>query len=497
MHLAYLLSGINLLAAVLLAAYGFNSLVLTALFLRSRARVVPEPRVDVLPFVTVQLPVYNERWVVRRLLEAVGALDYPRDRLEIQVLDDSTDHTADIVEAVCARLRQSGLDARVVRRQGRAGYKAGALAHGLQSAKGELIAVFDADFVPEPDWLRRVVPHLAADPGLGFVQTRWGHINAVYSRVTRAQVVALDGHFVVEQTARQRNGLLMNFNGTAGIWRRGCIEGSGGWQARTLSEDLDLSYRAQLAGWRCLYLPEIVAPAELPPMVSAFKRQQRRWATGSIQCLRHLAGPLLRSRFSPWQKLQGLLHLSGYLAHPLMVLLLLVSLPLLLLDGGLRFHLTFLGLASVGPPLLYTIAQATQGRGAARRLSALPVLVLLGTGVAVSNTIAVARALRSDGGAFERTPKFSLVGATGKWRGKHYAAGADRTIIAELGMALYALAGMALAWWTGGLYALPFLGLCACSYAYVGIEGLRERRATERSTEPAVAPRLTTEPPLG
>ncbi|NPV08464.1 MAG: glycosyltransferase [Anaerolineae bacterium] len=476
MYLSYFLSAIYLLAALLLATYGFNSLVLTALFLRHRrGSRAEEPRWW--PSVTVQLPVYNERWVVRRLLEAVSRLDYPRDRLQIQVLDDSDDYTHAMVDSMAARLRRRGLDVTVLHRTERSGYKAGALANGLASARGEFIAIFDADFVPPTNWLRRVVPYLAADRGLGFVQTRWGHINEGYSVPTRAQALALDGHFVVEQPARQRSGLLMNFNGSAGIWRRRCIEGAGGWSARTLCEDLDLSYRAQLAGWRGLYLPEVVVPAEVPPTVSAFKSQQRRWATGSVQCLRYLAGPVLRSRLSLGQKVESLIHMGGYLGHPLMLVLLLVSLPLLLLDGGLRFHLTFLGLASLGPPTLYILSQAMQGGAGWRRLAYLPVLVLLGTGLAVSSTRAVIRALRSDGGAFERTPKYSLVGRRGDWRGRHYVVGADSWTLGELGMAAYALVAIAVAASRGSVYAIPFLALYAAGFLYVAASSLSEARA--------------------
>ncbi len=483
---SYLLSSIYLAAALLLAVYGFNSLLLGLLYLHQRHRLVPEPTLSRLPRVTVQLPLYNERWVARRLLEAMDDLDYPRDRLEVQVLDDSDDLTRDIVDEVAERLRRRGLNITVHRREHRTGYKAGALADGLRSARGELIAIFDADFVPARDWLRRVVPHLVADERLGFVQTRWGHMNGTYSAATRAQTLALDGHFIVEQTARQRSGLLMNFNGSGGIWRRECIEQAGGWTARTLCEDLDLSYRAQMAGWNCLYLPEVVVPAEVPPTVSAFKSQQRRWATGSIQCLRHLAGPLLRSRLTLPQKLEGLVHLGGYLGHPLMLALLLLSLPLLLLDGGVRFHLTFLGLASLGPPIVYVISQAVQGAAGWRRLQALPVLILLGTGMAVNNTRAALRALRMDGGVFQRTPKYSLVGSKGKWAGRRYLVSGDAIPWGELAAALYALLCIAVAVRQESYYAVPFLCLYLAGFAYVGWSSWREARA-ERAGQRAAA----------
>lgn len=481
---SYLLSSVYLAAAVLLAVYGVNSMLLALLFFRSRGQATRAPRLTTLPAVTVQLPLYNERWVARRLLEAVAELDYPRSLLEVQVLDDSDDLTREIVDSVSARLRRRGINIRVLRRENRAGYKAGALAEGLRIATGELVAIFDADFVPPRDWLRRVVPHLVANPRAGFLQTRWGHINETYSAPTRAQTLALDGHFIVEQSARQRSGLLMNFNGSGGIWRRECIEQSGGWTARTLCEDLDLSYRAQMAGWSCLYLPEVVVPAEVPPTVSAFKSQQRRWATGSIQCLRHLAGPLLRSRLTLAQKLEGLVHLGGYLGHPLMLVLLLLSLPLLLLDGGVRFHLTFLGFASLGPPTVYVISQAVQGAKGWRRLSALPILILLGTGMAVSNTRAVLRAFRSDGGVFQRTPKFSLVGQRGEWTGRRYLVGAESIPVGEVAAALYALLCIAVAAERGTYYAIPFMCLYLAGFAYVATSTWREGRA-ERSGERA------------
>jgi len=476
MVLGSVLSAINIVAALLLALYGINSLVLSGLYLRVRWRA-PKPIADgPLPAVTVQLPIYNERWVVDRLINAVATFDYPRDLLQVQVLDDSTDETTQIATALVQRWRRRGLDIVLLHRDTRRGYKAGAMAAALPLARGELIAIFDADFLPPRDWLRRVVGYFDGDPRLGFVQTRWGHLNESYSAATRAQALALDGHFVVEQTARQRSGLFMNFNGTAGIWRRSCVEACGGWSARTLCEDLDLSYRAQLDGWHTLYLPDVVTPAELPPTVSSFKRQQRRWATGSVQCLRHLLVPLLRSKATLWQKLEGAVHLSGYISHPLMLLMLLLSLPLMLVDGGLRYHLTVLGIASMGPPLLYVLSQVVQGATNVRRLAYLPVLVAIGTGVALSNTVAVARALRHDGGEFERTPKFRLVGSAGRWRGRHYVQSRDLTTLGEAALAVYAIVAMVMAVQCTNYYALPFLGLYAVGFSYVVLESVIENR---------------------
>lgn len=457
-----------------LAAYGLHSWVLLVLYWwhRKRAGVVapqpPQPRRAGLPAVTVQLPLYNERHVVQRLIDAVAALEYPRDRLEIQVLDDSTDETTAIARARVAFWRERGVDIRVLHRSDRTGFKAGALAQGLRQARGELIAVFDADFCPRPDFLLRVVPHLMADPRLGMVQTRWSHRNAEDSPITRAEAIALDGHFVVEQTARSRAGLLMHFNGSGGVWRRACIEESGGWQSDTVCEDLDLSYRAQLAGWRCRFLPEVDCPAELPPQVLAFKQQQARWARGSAQCLRKLALPLLASRrVGPLQKLLGLLHLSGYLIHPLLILLLLLTPVTLLVPSPLGEVSRLLGPLCLGPILVYCTGQWALYRDWKRRLLAFPVLVLIGTGIAWGNTVAILQGLARWGGVFARTPKFHLDGRAKNWQRSPYRLARDRSVVGEVFLAVYAMATIAMAWSLGQKGAIPFLLLYALSFGLV------------------------------
>jgi hypothetical protein len=523
---------------VWLAIYGLNSLTLAGLYLRCRheGAGVSQPTHSTPP-VTVQLPVYQERHVVERLIDAAAAFDWPRERLQIQVLDDSNDETTALAGARVEHYRRQGLDIQLVRRPDRKGYKAGALAVGMTRAWGEFIAIFDADFVPPPDFLRRTIPPFLSQPALGLVQARWAHLNADYSLLTRAQSLALDGHFVVEQTARNRSGLLMNFNGTAGVWRRACIEASGGWSGDTISEDLDLSYRAQLGGWDCLYLPQVCAPAELPPQLAAFKRQQFRWAKGSIQCLRKLWRPILRCRSSQitcpprgtsqrdipeghprgtsrrdipeghprgtlgrcwddvgtmlgrcWddvgtmlgrcggqcqgtaderaprrlsavQKVAALVHLSSYLAHPLMLILLLCSLPLFLSprDAHLPMAMAYLGFASLGPPIVYALAQQALYPDWRRRLLYFPVLALLGTGIALNNTRAVVEALRGNGGVFARTPKFHLQGHDGHWADSAYRLPLGWTTLGETLLALYALATVIAAWRAGNLYAIPFM----------------------------------------
>ncbi len=496
-------------AAIGLALYGANALLLTALFLRQRAgRERPRTPLAVgadLPLVTVQLPIFNEKYVATRLIDAVCALDYPRTRLQVQVLDDSTDETVRLIARRVRHWQRQGVAIKQVRRPTREEYKAGALRYGLSRASGEFVAIFDADFVPQPDWLRRTVAPFC-QPGserIGLVQTRWCHLNAGYSPLTRAQALALDGHFGVEQAARAGAGLLFNFNGTAGLWRRACIESVGGWSGQTLSEDLDLSYRAQLAGWTLHYDPSIAAPAEIPAQIAAFKRQQFRWAKGSMQVARRLAGRVLVGPLSPFQKVEALLHLTAYSVHPLMVLLLLLTVPLLWWGWPTSFTtqqslLAWASGAGLGAPLLYGVAQATLYGSAEglRRYRWMPLLVLLGSGVALSNSRAVLEGLLGHaGGEFRRTPKFRLEGHSGAWQGSDYALALDWTMVGELGLAAYALLGCALAAWQGQWFALPFLLLYALAFGWVGTlslwQGLGSGRAlfARRRARPLVADR--------
>jgi cellulose synthase/poly-beta-1,6-N-acetylglucosamine synthase-like glycosyltransferase len=301
----YVLCSAYFAVLLLLAMYGLHRshLVLTCLRYRKRLREMsqdPAPLPDAeLPQVTIQLPLYNEATVATRLLEHVARIDYPRERLEIQVLDDSTDETRSLLRTEVERLRDLGLDVVYLHRVDRVGYKAGALDAGLKVAKGDLIAIFDADFLPQPDFLRRIVPLFVADAKVGMVQARWGHLNRDHSLLTRTQALMLDGHHLVENRARSAAGWLFNFSGTGGMWRRQAIDTSGGWQHDTLTEDLDLSYRAQLAGWRFLYRENVVSPAELPEDVSAFRAQQFRWAKGTVQTARKLLfTKVLRSKLS-------------------------------------------------------------------------------------------------------------------------------------------------------------------------------------------------------
>lgn len=440
----YGLSWIYAIAILIMAIAGFNILLLVALAIwhRQPRPVTPGGLVEGWPTVLVQLPMFNERYVVERLIDAAVALDYPAEKLLIQVLDDSTDSCAALARARVAYHRARGRPITYRHRTERTGYKGGALAAGMQAAPGEFIAVFDADFVPPPDFLRRTVPVFFSDPRLGLVQARWEHLNAEQNILTRAQAIAFDGFFAVDQVARSRGNLFMTFNGSAGVWRRAAIVAAGGWEGDTLTEDLDLTYRAYFAGWRMTYVQEVTVPAELTPSIIAFKRQQARWAKGSFQVMRKLGGRLLASpSFSAFQKLQGFFYMGAYLPHLLMVVSLLTSLPVVLLHGRNPLHWSILGLASLGLPLSALWSQIALRKDWPRRLLAYPVLFLVGIGLAVINTRAIFEALLGTETAFARTPKFS----TTTQHASVYAVGVDWATWVELLLAGYALATCLLA----------------------------------------------------
>lgn len=426
------------------------------------------------PRVTVQLPLFNERFVAERLINSVAALDYPADRLQIQVLDDSTDETRDIVHELVLRHRARGVRIDHVRRDNREGFKAGALARGLASAFGEFVAVFDADFLPPVDFLKRTVPHFA-DSAIGLVQARWGHINESYSLLTRLQSLFLDGHFVLEHTARNRSGAFFNFNGTAGIWRRRAIEESGGWSDDTLTEDLDLSYRAQMKGWRFLYLPDLVCPAELPVDMPGFRNQQHRWTKGAFQVARKVLPGLWKSALPFSVKVEATAHLTANVGYFLMVVYTLFLAPSLWarsissLPPGLLVGEIALLLASV---LLlfffYLVAHREAGPGRRFAFKEIPVLMALGVGMAWNNARAVFEAMAGIPSDFIRTAKFNITGREIKWRGNQYAAQGGGRGILELCIALYL--GAALVWCgCQGLWmAVPVLALFFAGYLSVG-----------------------------
>jgi cellulose synthase/poly-beta-1,6-N-acetylglucosamine synthase-like glycosyltransferase len=478
-----------LLNTTLLAIYGLNSLLLTWLHLRKghnrpkfRASNLPEAgrHSTSYPTVTVQLPVYNERHVTERLLNAVVKLDWPAEKLQIQVLDDSTDDTSHIIAAALARHRATGAQMRLdqVRRSDRHGFKAGALQHGLVSAAGEFIAIFDADFIPQPDFLKQTIPCFR-DDRVGCVQTRWGHINPESSRLTQAQALGIDGHFGVEQDARNAVKAFLNFNGTAGVWRRSCMIDAGGWQGDTLTEDLDLSYRAQLRGWRVVYEPDVVVPAELPVQVDAFKRQQFRWAKGSIQTALKLLPGLWQSRQPLWIKLMGTLHLTNYSVHPLMLVNLLLVLPMTLSNSPLLLLTPLFTIIAIGPPLLYWTATRKNKLSYRARISRLGLLIGLGTGLSVNNTKAVLEALFGLNSEFKRTPKFAVVDRSSAWQRSSYTLPRDPSVWIELGLALYAWALLLWSMSAGVWWLIPWLILYGAGYSYMSALTFIQARQTK------------------
>ncbi len=475
----------------ILALYGLHRMALVWAFWRTRrsAAAAPPPP-ERWPAVTVQLPIFNERYVAGRLIEAVCALDYPRDRLEVQVLDDSTDDTRDIVAQLVARLRREGHDVHHLHRAERRGFKAGALEEGLAVARGEHVAVFDADFVPPADFLRRTIPHFG-DDSVGMVQARWGHLNRDYSLLTRIQAMLLDGHFVVEHAARHKSGCFFNFNGTAGVWRKRAIDEAGGWEHDTLTEDLDLSYRAQLRGWKFLYLPDLVVPAELPAEINAYKSQQRRWAKGSVQTARKLLLRVLRAPL-PWRaKLEAFVHLTTNSTFLLMIALAVLVFPAMYLRRGdeawklVVFDLPLFCAASVSVMVFYAVSQGSGGVSWGQRLARMPALMGIGIGLAVNNSRAVLEGLWQRGGVFHRTPKYRIEGRGGGWGGKGYGLGKDLSFYLELALAIYFAVCVVLAVRFEMWLSIPFLYLFLHGYWHMAYLGLvpsgrwrRRRRAS-------------------
>jgi cellulose synthase/poly-beta-1,6-N-acetylglucosamine synthase-like glycosyltransferase len=467
--------GLYYLILSILAFFGVHRLWMVLLYLRTRnhgTQRPPDP--ETWPLVTIQLPLYNEMYVAARLIDSVCRLDYPRDRLEIQVLDDSTDETIAIVDRLIEEHRAAGIDIKVVRRAERTGFKAGALAHGLTLARGELLAVFDADFVPQPEFLRLSVPYFA-DPRIGLVQGRWMHINRGYSLLTRVQSIFLDGHFLIEHIARNRSNCFFNFNGTAGIWRRDAIVQGGGWEHDTLTEDLDLSYRAQLIGWKFIYLPELAVPSELPVDVNGFKTQQYRWAKGAIQTGRKLIGRVLRAPLPLRVKFEAFVHLTNNISYPLMLLLSLLIFPAMLLRHGdtprmlLLVDLPLFLSATLSVLVFYLMSQVAAGTGWRKQIRYLPALMGLGIGLSVVNAHAVLTGLVQRGGVFLRTPKYSIESRGQDWRRKRYRAGVSSSFVTEAALGVYFVFCTLYAALHGMWLSVPFLLLFVQGYGYMAL----------------------------
>ena len=435
-----------------------------------RGRLDPRAGLAEWPQVTVQLPLYNEPQVARRLIDAVASLHYPRDRLEIQILDDSTDGTTELAAAAAAELRARGVDVTVYHRPARRGYKAGALAEGLARARGEFVAVFDADFVPPRDFLTRLLPHFA-DPGVGMVQARWGHLNRGRSLLTEAQAVMLDAHFLLEHEVRMARGCFFNFNGTAGIWRRACIEAAGGWSCDTLTEDLDLSYRGQLGGWRFVFDRRAECPAELPIDIEALKSQQRRWTRGSIQTAVKMLPRVWASGASRAAKLEALVHLTNNLTYPLLVGLAVLMLPVMIAvpdsrswtGAALQLGVLLFGVLPVG--LFLMAGQLAAGsRDPWRIVRGAVAALVLGIGLSVNNALAALRGFRTASGNWERTPK---TGDEMAHPAPRPSAHRPRSGVVEALFALYFGGLGVFAANTGHTRALPFVLLLMAGFGFV------------------------------
>ncbi len=426
------------------------------------------------PRVTIQIPLYNESGVARRVIDACAAIQYPPDHLQLQVLDDSTDDTVHIVDETVTEWKGKGINISHVRRSHREGYKAGALANGLESATGDLIAVFDADFVPPKDFLMRIVP-MMKNPMLGMIQTRWAHLNADSSMLTRIQSWFLDTHFAVEHVARMATGCFINFNGTAGLWKRECILDSGGWQGDTLAEDLDLSYRAQLRGWKFSYVNELEAPAELPETLGSLRIQQNRWTKGTAETARKLLRPVWRASIPFIAKVQGTIHLISFVVYPCILLLILLH-PVLFVQqvngfgpGELYFSMMGIGfIGLLGFFLAQLIAQRKLYPDWLRRMRFFPIFLAGSMGMAISNTKALWAVLRNFRTPFERTPKSN---------GPYRVQSSRVVMILEAAIAVYSLAGLSYLIWEGVWFAIGYQIMFCLSYIFILRYNLREIRS--------------------
>ena len=480
---------------IILAFYGWHRYYLVYMYMRNRDK---QPRAGAqlspLPVVTIQLPLYNEMYVADRLVASVCEIDYPRELLEIQVLDDSTDETRGIAEATVRRFASQGFDIKYYHRTDRTGYKAGALEAGLKHARGEFVAIFDADFLPGADFLLRLMPHFA-DPKVGMVQARWGHINQDYSLLTKIQSILLDGHFVLEHGGRNRAGCFFNFNGTAGVWRRAVIEDAGGWQHDTLTEDLDLSYRAQLRGWKFIFVPDVVAPAEVPVEMNAFKSQQHRWAKGSIQTCRKLLPQILTADVPFGVKAEAFFHLTANFNYPLMVILSILMFPSMVI----RYNMGWYEMMLIDVPLFfaatfsvcnfYMVCQREIHSDWKTRIKYLPFLMSIGIGLCINNTKAVFEALLNKQSEFARTPKYRIEDGTDEWVGKKYRQSVAVQPLIELALGLYFTATVFYALANGIYGTVPFLVLFQIGFLYTGLLSVVQQYAGEPVSVPKLEAR--------
>jgi cellulose synthase/poly-beta-1,6-N-acetylglucosamine synthase-like glycosyltransferase len=471
---------IYILSLSVLFAFGIHGLVMLYYYHKTihiRMPVIPEPKEY--PNVTIQLPLYNELYVIERLIKAVCNIKYPIDKLEIQVLDDSSDETTEIAKILVEKYSQKGYDIKYIHRTNREGYKAGALKAGLETARGEYVAIFDADFVPKEDFLYKTIKYFQ-NPDVGMVQTRWEHLNEEYSFLTRAQALALDGHFVIEQQVRNKAGFFINFNGTAGIWRKETILDAGNWQPDTLTEDLDLSYRAQLKGWKFVFLNDVTSPAELPADINGLKTQQFRWTKGAVETAKKILPQVLRAKMPAIKKLECIVHLTSNIIFPFIILVAILNVPLVFIKNtvtGYDQYYTLLSifvLASISTFLFYLYAQKAIHLDWRRRLLLFPVFLSGSMGFAINNSRAVLEALINKKSGFTRTPKYRIVNEKDDWKKKVYVQRKiSLTVVFELLFTLYFLFGIGVSVYYAELAAIPFQMMFMLGFGTVGILSLR------------------------
>ncbi|TRZ64776.1 glycosyltransferase [bacterium] len=432
------------------------------------------------PEVTIQLPLYNEKYVINRLIDAVTKLDYPKDKLEIQILDDSTDDSTEIIEKHIKQYIESGSDIKHIHRNNRQGYKAGALKEGLKTAKGEFIAIFDADFIPRKKFLQRTLPYFFLNKKIALVQTRWEHLNRDYSILTKTQAIALDGHFVIEQAVRNRAGFFINFNGTGGIWRKEAIFDAGNWQADTLTEDLDLSYRAQMRGWECKYIVNFTSPAELPAEINSLKSQQFRWTKGAIETAKKIFPSVLKSKLPLRIKLQSFIHLCSNIAYPFILLAGLLNLPVTIIketghyDNVFKF-MSFFIFAFVSSFIFYLHSQKDVYKDWQNRIIFFPVFMMGSMGMSVNNTKAVIEGLFNRKTEFVRTPKFMLINGKDTWHDKKYLTKKIPFITyIEAVLSIYCFAGVGLSIYYVQIASLPFQLMFSCGFGFIAFLSIKQ-----------------------
>ncbi|MCX7909312.1 MAG: glycosyltransferase family 2 protein [Ignavibacteria bacterium] len=475
------------ISLLVLFLFGIHGLILLYYYHKTQKILLPHYELPKeLPVVTIQLPIFNELYVVERLIRHVCKIRYPKDKLEIQVLDDSTDETQEVAQKLVEEYRAQGFDIHYLHRDNREGFKAGALKYGLERAKGEFIAIFDADFVPAEDFLEKTIPYFQ-NPKVGMVQTRWGHLNEEYSFLTRALALSLDGHFVIEQQARNRAGFFINFNGTAGIWRKETIIDAGNWQPDTLTEDLDLSYRAQLKGWKFVFLNDVVSPAELPADINALKTQQFRWTKGAVETAKKILPMLLKAKLDWKIKLEGIVHLTSNIVFPFILIVALLNVPLVVIKNTFDTFdvyynaMSVFVLASISSFLFYLYSQKAIHLDWRNRILLFPVFLAGSMGLAINNTRAVIEALIGKKSGFTRTPKYRIVSAKDDWRFKKYVQRRlSPTVIFELFVALYYVVGIGISLYYLEIAAIPFQIMFLLGFGTIGYMSIKHALVTTK-----------------